>query len=112
MSEPTHFALALAAFMMFFATIGPVDCAIIFATLTSKQSRTSQSRMALKSCAIAGGPDRSLNEAMQHRLVDRFGCIVAYGTPMGGSRQSCSRASPPLSVEARLPRPAPLWALR
>ena len=54
MSEPTHFALALAAFMMFFATIGPVDCAIIFATLTSKQSRTSQSRMALKSCAIAG----------------------------------------------------------
>jgi multiple antibiotic resistance protein len=55
MSEPTNLALALAAFTMFFATVGPVDCAVIFATLISKQSRTSQSRMALKACAIATG---------------------------------------------------------
>jgi multiple antibiotic resistance protein len=53
MSGPTDFGLALTAFTMFFATIGPVDCAVIFATLTSKQSRASQNRMALKACAIA-----------------------------------------------------------
>src|SRR5581483_815469 len=53
MSESTDFALALAAFTMFFATIGPVDCAVIFANLTSKQSRASQVRMALKACSIA-----------------------------------------------------------
>ena len=55
MSEPTSFALGLAAFTMFFATVGPVDCAVIFASLTSKQSRASQSRMALKACGIATG---------------------------------------------------------
>jgi multiple antibiotic resistance protein len=53
MSAPNSFALALAAFAMFFATVGPVDCAVIFASLTSKQSRASQSRMALKACGIA-----------------------------------------------------------
>ncbi len=53
MSAPNNFALALAAFTMFFATVGPVDCAVIFASLTSKQSRASQSRMALKACGIA-----------------------------------------------------------
>lgn len=55
MSGPTNIGLALAAFTMFFATVGPVDCAVIFASLTSKQSRASQSRMALKACAIATG---------------------------------------------------------
>ena len=53
MSPPANSALALAAFTMFFATVGPVDCAVIFASLTSKQSRASQSRMALKACGIA-----------------------------------------------------------
>src|SRR6516225_10975142 len=53
MSGPADFGLALTAFTMFFATIGPVDCAVIFASLTSKQSRASQRRMALKGCAIA-----------------------------------------------------------
>jgi multiple antibiotic resistance protein len=53
MSAPNNFALALAAFTMFFATVGPVDCAVIFASLTSKQTRASQSRMALKACGIA-----------------------------------------------------------
>jgi multiple antibiotic resistance protein len=53
MSAPNSFALALAAFAMFFATVGPVDCAVIFASLTAKQSRASQSRMALKACGIA-----------------------------------------------------------
>jgi multiple antibiotic resistance protein len=55
MGEPTNLALALAAFTMFFATIGPVDSAVIFASLTSKQPRQAQSRMALKACAIATG---------------------------------------------------------
>ena len=53
MSRPADFGLALTAFTMFFATIGPVDCAVIFASLTSRQSRASQRRMALKACAIA-----------------------------------------------------------
>jgi multiple antibiotic resistance protein len=53
MSAPNSLALALAAFAMFFATVGPVDCAVIFAGLTSKQPRASQSRMALKACGIA-----------------------------------------------------------
>jgi len=53
--RPANFALALEAFAMFFATIGPVDCAVIFAGLTTKQSRASQCRMALKACAIAAG---------------------------------------------------------
>jgi hypothetical protein len=44
MSEPTNIAPALAAFAMFFTTVGPVDCAIIFASLTTKQSRASQYR--------------------------------------------------------------------
>ena len=53
MNAPTNFALGLAAFTMFFTTVGPVDCAVIFASLTSKQSRASQSRMAWKACGIA-----------------------------------------------------------
>jgi multiple antibiotic resistance protein len=55
MTETTHFAIAFAAFAMFFATVGPVDCAVIFASLTSKHSRASQGRMALKACGIATG---------------------------------------------------------
>src|SRR5262249_4638311 len=40
-------ALALAAFATFFATIGPVDCAVIFASLTARYSPASQMRTAL-----------------------------------------------------------------
>jgi multiple antibiotic resistance protein len=53
MTNPKNFGLALAAFAMFFATVGPVDCAVIFAGLTSKQSRSSRRGMALKACGIA-----------------------------------------------------------
>jgi multiple antibiotic resistance protein len=45
--------LALAAFATFFATVGPIDCAVLFATLTSRHDRPAQSRMALEACAIA-----------------------------------------------------------
>jgi len=55
MSSPTDFGLALAAFTMFFATVGPVECAVIFAGLTSRHSRTSRNVMALKACGIATG---------------------------------------------------------
>lgn len=53
MDAPNDLAFALAAFAMFFTTVGPVDCAVIFASLTSRQSRAAQSRMALKACGIA-----------------------------------------------------------
>src|SRR5262249_22635091 len=53
MSGAPSLDLALTAFTMFFATVGPVDCAVIFASLTSKHSRASRSRMALQACGIA-----------------------------------------------------------
>jgi multiple antibiotic resistance protein len=53
MDRRTTFELALTACATLFATIGPVDCAVIFASLTFGRSRASQGRMALQACAIA-----------------------------------------------------------
>jgi multiple antibiotic resistance protein len=53
MSRQSSIELALAAFATFFATVGPVDCPVIFATLASRQPRASQNRMALQACTIA-----------------------------------------------------------
>ena len=46
---------ALIAFTTFFATMGPVDVAAIFAALTVDASPTRRQRMALKGCIIAAG---------------------------------------------------------
>ena len=43
MREPGTLEIALAAFAMFFATVGPVDSAVIFAGLTSRQPRSLRS---------------------------------------------------------------------
>ncbi len=53
MRDASISAIALAAFTMFFATIGPVDVAVIFANLTSNQPRSFRSRIALRACVIA-----------------------------------------------------------
>lgn len=45
--------VGLAAFATFFATIGPLDVAIVFATLTGNQPRRARLRQALRGSAIA-----------------------------------------------------------
>lgn len=45
----------LVAFATFFATIGPVDVAAIYAALTAKATPRQRRRMAIKGAAIAMG---------------------------------------------------------
>ncbi len=44
---------ALRSFTTFFATIGPVEAAVLFATLTPKMARTARAMIALRATAIA-----------------------------------------------------------
>ncbi|MEI9902028.1 MAG: MarC family protein [Hyphomicrobium sp.] len=45
---------ALTSFATFFATIGPVEAAVLFATLTPKMERAERAAIALRATAIAG----------------------------------------------------------
>lgn len=47
--------VGLTAFATFFATIGPLDVAIVFASLTGEQPRAARVRQALRGTAIATG---------------------------------------------------------
>ena len=44
----------LTSFATFFATVGPVEAAVLFATFTPKAERAERSRMAIRATAIAG----------------------------------------------------------
>ena len=46
--------IALTSFATFFATIGPVEAAVLFATLTPKMEREERAAIALRATAIAG----------------------------------------------------------
>lgn len=45
---------ALTSFTTFFATIGPVEAAVLFATLTPKMERSARAAIAVRATAIAG----------------------------------------------------------
>ena len=45
---------ALTSFATFFATIGPIEAAVLFATLTPKMERAERAAIALRATAIAG----------------------------------------------------------
>jgi multiple antibiotic resistance protein len=45
---------ALTSFATFFATIGPIEAAVLFATLTPKMERAERASIALRATAIAG----------------------------------------------------------
>lgn len=45
---------ALTSFTTFFATIGPVEAAVLFATLTPKMERSERAAIAIRASAIAG----------------------------------------------------------
>lgn len=45
---------ALTSFTTFFATIGPVEAAVLFATLTPKMERAARASIAIRATAIAG----------------------------------------------------------
>lgn len=47
------FAVALTSFTTFFATIGPIEAAVLFATLTPNVGRMERRRIAMKAVAIA-----------------------------------------------------------
>jgi multiple antibiotic resistance protein len=51
---PALLETALVAFTTFFATIGPVDVAAIYAALTTNSTPVERRRMAVKGCLIAG----------------------------------------------------------
>ena len=53
MISPSVLETALVAFATFFATIGPVDVAAIFAALTASNPPAQRRRMAIKGCLIA-----------------------------------------------------------
>lgn len=46
--------IALTSFTTFFATIGPVEAAVLFATLTPKMEQSERAAIALRATAIAG----------------------------------------------------------
>jgi multiple antibiotic resistance protein len=46
--------IALTSFTTFFATIGPVEAAVLFATLTPKMERNERAAIAIRATAIAG----------------------------------------------------------
>jgi multiple antibiotic resistance protein len=52
---PALLETALVAFTTFFATIGPVDVAAIYAALTTSSPPSERRRMAVKGCLIAAG---------------------------------------------------------
>jgi multiple antibiotic resistance protein len=47
--------IALTSFTTFFATIGPVEAAVLFATLTPKMAREERAAIAVRATVIAGG---------------------------------------------------------
>ena len=46
--------IALTSFTTFFATIGPVEAAVLFATLTPKMEQSARAAIAIRATAIAG----------------------------------------------------------
>ena len=46
--------IALTSFTTFFATVGPVEAAVLFATLTPKMEQSARAAIAIRATAIAG----------------------------------------------------------
>ena len=81
---------ALKSFTTFFATIGPVEAAVLFATLTPKMARDARRRIALRATVIAtailgfftllGGP-----------ILKQLGVSIAALQTAGWHRASADR---------------------
>ncbi len=74
---------ALTSFTTFFATIGPVEAAVLFATLTPKISRAERAAIALRATAIAGGLLLFFT-LLGQPLLDELGVSIAALQTAGG----------------------------
>lgn len=74
---------AIIAFTTFFATIGPIDVAVVFAVLTAKATPAERRSMALRGTLIAGGI-LLLFGFFGQAVLDRLGISLAALRTSGG----------------------------
>jgi multiple antibiotic resistance protein len=74
---------ALTSFATFFATIGPIEAAVLFATLTPKMERAERAAIAIRATAIAGGL-LLIFTLFGQPLLDELGVSIAALQVAGG----------------------------
>lgn len=74
---------ALTSFTTFFATIGPIEAAVLFATLTPKMQRAERAAIAIRATAIAGGL-LLIFTLFGQPLLDELGVSIAALQVAGG----------------------------
>src|SRR5690606_26057823 len=74
---------ALTSFTTFFATIGPVETAVLFATLTPKMARRRRAALAVRRPVIARAVPLAFT-LLGQPLLDRLGVTIPALQPAGG----------------------------
>ena len=74
---------AIIAFTTFFATIGPIDVAFVFAALTTKATPYERRSMAIRGTAVAGAI-LAIFALFGHTALDRLGISLAALRTSGG----------------------------
>jgi multiple antibiotic resistance protein len=75
--------VALTSFTTFFATIGPVEAAVLFATLTPKMEQAARAAIAIRATAIAGSL-LLIFTLFGQPLLDELGVSIAALQSAGG----------------------------
>ncbi len=75
--------IALTSFTTFFATIGPVEAAVLFATLTPKMEQSTRAAIAIRATAIAGVL-LLVFTLLGQPLLDELGVSIAALQTAGG----------------------------